>query len=214
MGASYQWTSDVTERCHITHAKMSYCLSNHHHFHKQCCYFLDQQEKQQFFRLSTSLKTVQFPLIDKITHEEGLVQLHYSDQWQRSDTLVDEHFPAFLGSSKSFFTNLHAGISADNNNALLIAPHPHYPSLSINNACGTLAIRDLHPALGNFISGHSYTNWKGHIWLCLTVSFISCSFMHETSFIFNPIWYKIPKCLHHLRLFKPYPWVLPYCLAM
>ncbi|KAI6098383.1 hypothetical protein EDD16DRAFT_1697602 [Pisolithus croceorrhizus] len=41
MGASYQWSSDITERCHITHVKMPYHLSNHCDFHSRCCCFLD-----------------------------------------------------------------------------------------------------------------------------------------------------------------------------
>ncbi|KAI5991695.1 hypothetical protein F5J12DRAFT_727271, partial [Pisolithus orientalis] len=45
MGAPYQWSSDIIERCHITHVKAPYHLSNCHDFHKQCCCFLDQQEK-------------------------------------------------------------------------------------------------------------------------------------------------------------------------
>jgi hypothetical protein len=28
MGAPYQWMSDITERCHITHVKTPYCMSN------------------------------------------------------------------------------------------------------------------------------------------------------------------------------------------
>ncbi|KAG1898258.1 uncharacterized protein F5891DRAFT_955638, partial [Suillus fuscotomentosus] len=45
MGAPYQWSSDITERCHITHVKRPYRMSNHKDFHGQCCRFLDQQEK-------------------------------------------------------------------------------------------------------------------------------------------------------------------------
>ncbi|KAI6135392.1 hypothetical protein EDD17DRAFT_1779107 [Pisolithus thermaeus] len=41
MGAPYQWSSDITEHCHITHVKMPYCLSNRQDYHVQCCHFLD-----------------------------------------------------------------------------------------------------------------------------------------------------------------------------
>ncbi|KAI5985157.1 hypothetical protein EDD15DRAFT_2137305, partial [Pisolithus albus] len=57
MGAPYQWSSDITEHCHITHVKNPYHLSNHRDYHGQCCRFLDWQEKQRFFQLFTSLKT-------------------------------------------------------------------------------------------------------------------------------------------------------------
>ena len=61
MGAPYQWTSDVTERCHITLAKNPYCCSNHRNFHEQCCRFLDRQEKQRSFCLFTILKQLVRP---------------------------------------------------------------------------------------------------------------------------------------------------------
>ncbi|KAI6096603.1 hypothetical protein F5141DRAFT_1191028 [Pisolithus sp. B1] len=48
MGATYQWSSNITERCHITHVKTPYCLSNCCDFHGQCCCFLNQQEKQSY----------------------------------------------------------------------------------------------------------------------------------------------------------------------
>jgi hypothetical protein len=41
MGAPYQWSSDITERCHITHVKTPYRLSNRRDYHAQCCRFLD-----------------------------------------------------------------------------------------------------------------------------------------------------------------------------
>ncbi|KAG2057492.1 hypothetical protein BDR06DRAFT_980864 [Suillus hirtellus] len=53
MGAPYQWSSDITERCHITHVKRPYRMTNRKDFHGQCCRFLDQQEKLQFFQLYT-----------------------------------------------------------------------------------------------------------------------------------------------------------------
>ncbi|KAI6000249.1 hypothetical protein EDC04DRAFT_2529870, partial [Pisolithus marmoratus] len=57
MGAPYQWSSDITEHCHITHVKNPYHLSNCCDYHGQCCQFLHWQEKQCFFQLFTSLKT-------------------------------------------------------------------------------------------------------------------------------------------------------------
>ncbi|KAG1857458.1 hypothetical protein F4604DRAFT_1589867, partial [Suillus subluteus] len=45
MGTPYQWSSDITEHCHIIHVKWPHRMSNHKDFHGQCCCFLDQQEK-------------------------------------------------------------------------------------------------------------------------------------------------------------------------
>ena len=76
MGAPYQWTSDIMERCHITLVKTPYRHSNHRNFHEQCCHFLNLQEKQCFFHLFTSFKTVRTALIDEMAHEEQLIELY------------------------------------------------------------------------------------------------------------------------------------------
>ncbi|KAG1751022.1 hypothetical protein EDB19DRAFT_1893166 [Suillus lakei] len=62
MGAPYQWSSDITEHCHITHVKQPYHMSNHRDFHGQCCRFFDRQEKLQFFQLYTGSKHDGAPL--------------------------------------------------------------------------------------------------------------------------------------------------------
>ena len=69
MGASYQWTSDITKHCHITHVKTPYQMSNHRNFHQQCCRFMDRVEKACLFRLYTSLKTNGASLLNKMVHE-------------------------------------------------------------------------------------------------------------------------------------------------
>jgi len=56
LGAPYQYTSDITERCHTTHVKAPYRWSSHHNFHKQCCRFMDCLEKMRLFNLYVSLK--------------------------------------------------------------------------------------------------------------------------------------------------------------
>lgn len=45
MGAPFQYTTDITERCHITHVKVPYRMSNHRNFHGQCCRYMDRLEK-------------------------------------------------------------------------------------------------------------------------------------------------------------------------
>ncbi|KAG1751800.1 hypothetical protein EDB19DRAFT_1628400, partial [Suillus lakei] len=77
MGAPYQWSSDITKRCHITHIKWPYHMSNHKDFHGQCCHFLDWQEKLQFFQLYTILKSQQAGLIYEMSREANMMVLHY-----------------------------------------------------------------------------------------------------------------------------------------
>ncbi|KAG6825999.1 hypothetical protein H0H87_008214, partial [Tephrocybe sp. NHM501043] len=45
LGAPHQWTSDVMERCHITHVKVPYRSSNCRDFERQCVRYLDHAEK-------------------------------------------------------------------------------------------------------------------------------------------------------------------------
>ncbi|KAI9458069.1 hypothetical protein HD554DRAFT_2029768 [Boletus coccyginus] len=100
MGVPYQWTSDIMERCHITHVKTPFRLSNHHNFHEQCYRFLDRQEKQRFFHLYTSLKLTHTALIDELVYEERLIG---GSPWCHVPT--DEQPTAIPGSSKSLFEN-------------------------------------------------------------------------------------------------------------
>ncbi|KAI6021937.1 hypothetical protein EDC04DRAFT_2575477 [Pisolithus marmoratus] len=79
MGAPYQWSSDITERCHITHVKMPYRLSNRRDYHVQCCRFLDRQEKQRLFRLFTTLKRSTSPLFFKMVNEARLLSIHFPE---------------------------------------------------------------------------------------------------------------------------------------
>ncbi|KAG2058806.1 hypothetical protein BDR06DRAFT_980194 [Suillus hirtellus] len=76
MGAPYQWSSNITECCHITHVKQPYCLSNRKDFHGQCCCFLDRQEKLHFFQLYMVLKS--FPMFP---HSRSLSSTGQSDLW-------------------------------------------------------------------------------------------------------------------------------------
>ncbi|KAI6044770.1 hypothetical protein EDC04DRAFT_2865683 [Pisolithus marmoratus] len=84
MDAPYQWSSDITERCHITHVKMPYCLSNCQDYHVQCCRFLDRQEKQHLFRLFTTLKCSTSPLF----FEMVTWWLKYKQSYNLSATLL------------------------------------------------------------------------------------------------------------------------------
>lgn len=55
MGASYQHTSDITERCHIILVKEPYRHSNRREYHEQCARWLDRKEKAEQFQLYTAL---------------------------------------------------------------------------------------------------------------------------------------------------------------
>lgn len=173
MGTNYQWTSDITKWCHITHVKIPYCLSNHCNFHEQCCRFLDCQEKQQFFQHYTTLKTARVPLIDEIVCEMELIHLYHAEPTSNDASTsaagpADDSSGAGIRDSErliglpsqknSLFKKHQAWISANNQSAILLAIHPHLPDLDIDVASRTLGIADLRPALGDFLLDHSYGN--------------------------------------------------------
>ena len=171
MGAPYQWSSDITERCHITHMKNPYHLSNCRDFHSQCCHFLDRQEKQHLFHLFTTLKMVGASLINEMAYKADLMQLHYPElTWMSTvSPNLDEHLMGQVAPSKSVFNNPRFQISSDRTTTLLLTIQPRFPGLSIDNTCHTLLIAGFQEALGDFFSGHSYTAQNGH---CLAICHI------------------------------------------
>ncbi|KIK18553.1 hypothetical protein PISMIDRAFT_109244, partial [Pisolithus microcarpus 441] len=165
MGATYQWSSNITERCHITHVKTPYRLSNHRDFHTQCCHFLDQQEKQRFFQLFTTLKTAGTPLINKMVYGAMQMQMHYLESTLVANVLPNEQHMGSIASRKSIFDNSRSRISSDNLTAFLVTVKLHFLSISVDDMA-FLLINDLHPALGDFFSGQSYTSCNGR---CLSL---------------------------------------------
>ncbi|KIJ59743.1 hypothetical protein HYDPIDRAFT_32958 [Hydnomerulius pinastri MD-312] len=156
MGAPYQWSSDITERCHITHVKTPYRLSNRRNFHIQCCRFLDRREKQRFFQLFTTLKTAGMPLFNEMVYEARLMQIYYPESTWIESVLPGEHRINTSTPRGSVFNNARAHLSSDNSTAILLTLKPHFPDLSIDDASQLLSITDLRPALGDFFAGRSY----------------------------------------------------------
>ncbi|KAI6039085.1 hypothetical protein EDC04DRAFT_2568878 [Pisolithus marmoratus] len=161
MGAPYQWSSDITERCHITHVKMPYRLSNRRDYHVQCCRFLDRQEKQRLFRLFTTLKRSTSPLFFEMVNEARLLSIHFPETNWIPGVLSTEHHVGSVHSQKSIFNNPRSRVSATNARALLLTVRPHRPNLLLHDAMVCLRLDDLIPALGDFFSGRTYTARNG-----------------------------------------------------
>ncbi|KAI5980755.1 hypothetical protein EDD15DRAFT_2186505 [Pisolithus albus] len=157
MGAPYQWSSDITERCHITHVKMPYRLTNRRDYHVQCCRFLDRQEKRRFFCLFTSLKTSMSPLFFEMVNEARLMAIHFPEANWISGVSPTEHHVGSVRSQRSIFDNPRSRVSASNTTALLLTIRPHCPNLLLHDAAAYLHLDDLIPALGDFFSGRTYT---------------------------------------------------------
>ncbi|KAG1832346.1 hypothetical protein F4604DRAFT_1606038 [Suillus subluteus] len=161
MGAPYQWSCDITERCHITHVKRPYRMTNRRDFHGQCCRFLDRQEKPQFFQLYTVLKSQRASLIYEMSREANTMVLHYPEATWISTVLPDEQYVGAGKPITSLFTNNRTHFSSDNTVAILLTCRPHFPRLSIEEASQRFHIPDLCPALGDLISGRSYIERNG-----------------------------------------------------
>ncbi|KAG1840969.1 hypothetical protein C8R48DRAFT_781568 [Suillus tomentosus] len=161
MGAPYQWSSDITEWCHITHVKRPYRMSNHKDFHGQCCRFLDQQEKLQFFQLYTVLKSQRASLIYEMSREANMMTLHYPEATWISTVLPDERYISGSKPITSLFDKDRSHISSDDAIAILLTCRPHYPKLSIKEASQIFNIPDLCPMLGDLISCRSYLQRHG-----------------------------------------------------
>jgi hypothetical protein len=161
MGAPYQWSSDITERCHITHVKRPYRMSNRKDFHGQCCRFLDRQEKLQFFQLYTVLKSQRASLIYEMSREANTMALHYPEATWISTIMPGEQYVIAGKPTTSLFTNNRTRFSSDDTVAILLTCRPHFPRLSIEEASQLFRIPDLCPALGDLISGRSYLERNG-----------------------------------------------------
>ncbi|KAN0078155.1 hypothetical protein V8E55_010212 [Tylopilus felleus] len=124
MGAPYQWSSDITEHCHITHVKTPYHLSNHRNFHKQCCHFLDHQESYTPFSCISLSKPPQ-----EIAKEMPLVRLSDSEPTSESTHVSSP-------GSKSIFDRPYSRISPDNNCAIVLTLQalPPSPALPFGRA--------------------------------------------------------------------------------
>ena len=134
MGTPYQWSSDITEHCHITHVKIPYHLSNCQDYHAQCCCFLDQQEKQHLFQLYTTVKSLSSPLLTEMVNEARLMALHYPDFDWISGALPSKCYIGSIHVQRSIFDNPRSCVLAANSTAILLTAQPHCSNLSLQDA--------------------------------------------------------------------------------
>ena len=161
MGAAYQWTSDITERCHITLVKRPYRLSSPRDFHLQCCRYLDREEKIRLFSLYTTIKTGGASLLNEMRREAGEMAAHYPESQWISQVLPDEHPVPKCGPPSNLFRRAHSCISADETTAFLLTRAPHLPNISIEDASVSFMLPDLRPALCDLFSGRGYATRYG-----------------------------------------------------
>lgn len=167
MGAPYQWTSDITERCHITHVKNPYRSSNKRNFHEQCCRFMDRVEKCRIFHLYTIVKERGPSLVDEITTEANHVSTNHPETDWISELAADYASGAITAegqsrTNSSLFTRRRSHMSDDRTTAFSVAIQPHHGGAIINDTMTLLHAPDLRAALGDwFVLHKSYTDRQG-----------------------------------------------------
>jgi len=163
LGAPYQWTSDITERCHITHVKTPYRMSNRRNFHSQCVRYMDRVEKMNVFGLFATLISNEASLLNDMIVETNLMVDHYPEQTWLSRVLPEEA----LVSMKQFRTKTNlfgkqtSLVSDDNRTAIYLNINPHRKSLSVDAIAALYKLPDLHGALGDFFGQTSYADRLG-----------------------------------------------------
>jgi hypothetical protein len=156
MGAPYQWTSDITERCHITLVKTPYRMSNKRNFSEQCARFMDRVEKMHHFGLYTTLKSHGLSLLNEMVIEASDMAVHYPEQAWLSRVLPDEEQVCTSRTRTSFFDKDRSHISRDQSTAILLNVRPYRSSALINDIATEFGLPDLRAALGDFFTAQSY----------------------------------------------------------
>lgn len=187
MGAPYQWTSDITERCHITHVKTPYRLSNRRNFHEQCSRYMDHIEKWLLFKLYTTVKELSPSLINEMEFEAEHVAENYPEAaWLSGLAAPPEgnigeapSIPSSLFSknrSRSLFSRNRSMTTVDQTTAFTVAQKPHYIAVPIIHVTNGFKLLDFRAALGDFFAlRQSYSTRRG-----MRKSSPNCSLDFET----------------------------------
>lgn len=152
MGAPYQYTSDITERCHCTHCKRPFRSSSKKNFHEQCCRYMDRDEKIKHFGLFTSLLSNGSSLTNEMILEAQEMRSHYPEAvWLSHALPKGDRAAASKLVKSSLFDKVHARVSKFNI-AFHLNKAPHHPHLLVAAASDRFNLPDLHPALGDCFS--------------------------------------------------------------
>lgn len=148
LGAPYQYTSDITERCHCTHVKKPWRSTNHRMPHVQCVRYMDRQEKCRKFELYTSLRYHGANLVNEMVAEAGVMANHYPEaQWLSKVLPPSETHHGHLQRASLFSkTNYHHSEALST--AFVVAKRAHF-TLSVGAASAKFLLPDLQGALGD-----------------------------------------------------------------
>ncbi|KZP19694.1 hypothetical protein FIBSPDRAFT_892471 [Athelia psychrophila] len=101
MGGPFQYTSDITERCHLTLVKTPYQQSNKVNHHPQMVRWMDQDEMMRVFGLYTTLEGNNISLVNTVVQEASEATDPYPEvAWLAQVLSPDEFRMAASGSSR------------------------------------------------------------------------------------------------------------------
>ncbi|KZP15179.1 hypothetical protein FIBSPDRAFT_750832 [Athelia psychrophila] len=164
MGAPYQWSSDITERCHITLVKQPFRSTNKRaDFPAQCARYMDRLEKCRQFQLYTSLTYHRRSLLNVMVEEATDIADHYPEATWLSHALpAGEYSVRGAAAKRSLFDKVRNQVSDDHEVAFSVTIQPHFPKNSIADAAQLFVLPDFHPSLGDyFVLAQSHSERNG-----------------------------------------------------
>lgn len=164
MGAPYQHTSDIMERCHCTHCKRPFRSSSKKNYHEQCCRYMDRDERLRNFGLYTSLVSNHASLVNEMISEANEMRSHYPEAVWLSHALPkgDRSIPGHLIKA-SLFDKSRSHVSDKYHIAFLLNIKPHHTNTPTQVAADRFHLDDLHPALGDYFAlKQNYHDRRGH----------------------------------------------------
>lgn len=163
MGASYQHTSDITEKCHTLVCKQPYNESNRREYHGQMVRNLTRKEKIRFFNLYITMRTTGPNLVNIMVDEASALADHFPETTWLSQVLPADEVRS-VSNCRSHPTNLFSKdkryLSNDRSTAFTVALRPHH-KLDVEDAVQIYSLTDLRAACGDFFSGQDYSARNG-----------------------------------------------------
>ena len=162
MGVPYQWTSDITECCHITHVKTLYHLSNHRNFYEQCCRYMDHIEKCLNFKMYTTSKTIRPSLVTEMANEASQITGHLPELVELSEWVPESNTGTALAAPSSLFTKHWSHITDDQTTAFTVSMKPHFTNVPVDTIINAFKLSNFQATLGDFfVLKKSYTDHHG-----------------------------------------------------
>ncbi|KAH8987702.1 hypothetical protein EDB86DRAFT_2808727, partial [Lactarius hatsudake] len=161
MGAPIQWTADVTERLHITKVKHPFRAMNHHNFEEQCARILDRLECVKLFDFFCKfLANGNLKPSNPVVAEAALTAQQDLHPVLPPTVATCEEIVMSQRPMQNYF--LKGLVSSNSLAAFHLNKTPDIASISIGEATHLYALQDFWPALGDFMSGLSHQQRRGH----------------------------------------------------